>query len=87
MGVSTDDIKTLTEFQKKQEAPQRFVSDPEQAAIKAYGVEFNEGSEKYAKRQTFVIGREGKILYSVFDWSPLSNVNKVYEWLKAHPQA
>ena len=42
-------------------------------------------NQVYAKRVTFVI-RDGVVLHSVFDWSPLGNVNKTLDWLKAHPQ-
>ena len=82
VGISTDDIKTLTDFQAQMKAPQRFVSDKGAAITKSYNVEL----AGVAKRVTFVIGRNGKILFSYFDWSPLTNVNKVYAWLKAHPQ-
>jgi peroxiredoxin Q/BCP len=82
VGISTDNIETLTDFQAKMQAPQRFVSDRGAAITKSYNVEIAGA----AKRVTFVIGRDGKILFRYFDWSPLSNVNKVYAWLKAHPQ-
>jgi peroxiredoxin len=86
VGVSTDDVKTLTDFQAKTPAPQQFVSDVDRSIVNAYGVNFGLGSATVAKRQTFVIGRYGKVLFSYFDWSPLTNVNKTYEWLKQHPQ-
>lgn len=82
VGISTDNIKTLTDFQAQMKAPQRFVSDKDAAITKSYNVEI----AGVAKRVTFVIGKNGKILFSYFDWSPLTNVNKVYAWLKAHPQ-
>ena len=62
------------------------VSDVEKKAVKAYGADLSVAGETIAKRITFVIGKNGKVLYSVFDWSPLPNVNKVYAWLKEHPQ-
>ena len=82
VGISPDDVKTLVEFQSKTPAPQQFVSDEDKSVMKAYGADYL----SVAKRITFVIGQNGKILYSYFDWSPLTNVNKTYEWLKAHPQ-
>lgn len=86
VGISPDDLGTLARFQKSTASPQRFVSDHGLRFATAYGAKMAEGGDTFAKRQTFVIGASGKILYSVFDWSPLSNVNKVYGWLKAHPQ-
>lgn len=86
VGISPDDVKTLVDFQEKTPAPQQFVSDASRTVIKAYGVEIGIGSLTLAKRQTFVIGKDGKILFSYFDWSPLTNVNKTYEWLQQHPQ-
>jgi thioredoxin-dependent peroxiredoxin len=86
VGISTDNVTTLVDFQDKTPAPQQFVSDTGLSVVKAYGVDFGLGSAIVAKRQTFVIGRNGKILFSYFDWSPLTNVNKTYEWLQQHPQ-
>ncbi len=82
VGISVDDIKTLTDFQAKMQAPQQFVSDVGGTITKSYGADLS----GVAKRVTFVIGQDGKVLYSYYDWSPLTNVNKVYAWLQAHPQ-
>jgi peroxiredoxin Q/BCP len=86
VGVSTDDPKTLVAFQAQSGAPQQMVSDTSRDITKAYGVEIGMGSATVAKRTTFVIGKNGKILFSYFDWSPETNVNKTYAWLKQHPQ-
>jgi len=86
VGISPDNIDTLVKFQRSTQAPQQFVSDPGLKFGQAFGVRMTEGGETFAKRQTFVIGQDGKVLYSVFDWSPLPNVNKTLAWLKAHPQ-
>lgn len=82
VGISPDDTATLTKFQAQMQAPQRFVSNEDKSIIKSYGADF----AGFAKRVTFVIGKDGKIAYSYFDWSPLTNVNQVYKWLQAHPQ-
>jgi peroxiredoxin len=86
VGISPDPIQKLTQFQEEEHAPQRFVSDPKADAITAYGVKLVDAGQTYAKRVTFIIGRDGKIAHEVFDWSPLGNVNKTLDWLKAHPQ-
>jgi peroxiredoxin Q/BCP len=82
VGISPDDVKTLIDFQQKTPAAQQFVSDADKTITKDYGADF----AGVAKRVTFVIGKDGKILFTYFDWSPLTNVNTTYEWLKAHPQ-
>jgi len=86
IGVSADPIDKLEDFQAQEHAPQRFVADPGGDVIKAYGIDINILGGTKAKRVTFVIGKDGKIVYSYFDWSPLTNVNKTIEWLQAHPQ-
>jgi peroxiredoxin len=75
----------LKRFQAEEKAPQRFVSDPNNDAVNAFDVSLTDQNEVYAKRATFVI-RDGIVLHTVFDWSPLGNVNKTLEWLTAHPQ-
>jgi peroxiredoxin len=85
VGISYDPTDVLTKFQQEEEAPQRFVSDPKGTAADAFGVAASEKGEQYAKRATFII-RDGTVLHVVFDWSPLGNVNKTFDWLSAHPQ-
>lgn len=87
VGASTDDIPTLTKFQKDENAPQRFVSDPDGAISKAFGIAMDYKGKTYAGRVTFVIGTDGKILYKVADDVPESNIATTYDWLKAHPAA
>jgi thioredoxin-dependent peroxiredoxin len=82
VGISPDPVKILIDFQQKTPAPQQFVSDADKTVTKAYGADL----AGVTKRVTFVIGKDGKILFTYFDWSPLTNVNTTYEWLKAHPQ-
>jgi peroxiredoxin len=85
VGISYDPLDVLKKFQAEEQAPQRFVSDPKGAAVNAFDVSITDQNQVYAKRVTFVI-RDGVVLHSVFDWSPLGNVNKTLDWLKAHPQ-
>ena len=86
VGISYDPLETLKRFQAQDQAPQRFVSDPSGAAARAFDVSMTEQGQTFAKRVTFVV-KDGKVLFTVFDWSPLGNVNKTLDWLKAHPQA
>ena len=85
VGISYDPLDVLKRFQAEENAPQRFVSDPQGEAINAFGVSLTSQGEQYAKRATFVI-RDGKVLHVVFEWSPLANVNKTLDWLTAHQQ-
>lgn len=83
VGISLDPLDVLKRFQAEEHAPQRFVSDPKGDAVKAFDVLLTDQNEVYAKRVTFII-RDGKVLHSIFDWSPLGNVNKTLAWLEAH---
>lgn len=86
VGISADPIDQLVKFQAAEQAGQRFVSDPGGAIAKAYGVSSVYKGEVYADRVTFVIGENGKVLYSLADDSPLSNVQSTLDWLKKNPQ-
>ena len=87
VGVSPDQPATLLRFQAEQQAPQWFVSDPDKRIAKSYQALMHVGSGGTTMRISFVINREGTIVYNVYDWSPLTNVNTLYRWLKEHPQA
>ncbi|MDQ6781680.1 MAG: redoxin domain-containing protein [Candidatus Eremiobacteraeota bacterium] len=86
VGVSPDEVQTLVRFQKDMGVPQTFVSDPGRSIIRAYQAGLGAAGATTAKRVTFVISREGKIVYTVYDWNPLTNVGSVTRWLKEHPQ-
>jgi len=86
VGISPDDINTLVRFQHDTAAPQRFVSDSGMSTARALGLTMTDSGDTFVKRQTLVIGKDGKVLFSVFDWSPLTNVNATLHWLQAHPQ-
>jgi peroxiredoxin Q/BCP len=62
LGLSADDLETQGKFAESLKVPFPLVADPEGTAIKAYGV-WNEGR---AKRVTFVIGGDGKVI-AVFE--------------------
>ena len=85
VGISYDPIQKLKHFQAEENSPQRFVSDPDGKAAHAFDVSMTDQGQTFAKRATFVV-KNGKVLFIVFDWSPLGNVNKTLDWLKAHPQ-
>ena len=86
VGISPDDINTLVKFQRSTGVVQRLVSDPGMKDAQAFGVVMTDGADRFVKRETLIIGKDGSVLYDVFDWSPLTNASQTYDWLKSHPQ-
>jgi peroxiredoxin len=86
VGISTDPVDVLNKFQAATNAPQRFVSDADGAIAKAYGVSFAYDGGVLAHRVTFVVGKDGKVAYSLSEPSPLANVQSTLAWLKKNPQ-
>lgn len=62
IGVSSDDGRSHARFRQKYSLPFRLMSDPDGSARKAFGIPNTLGI--LPGRATFVINREGKILYS-----------------------
>jgi thioredoxin-dependent peroxiredoxin len=62
IGVSSDDSAAHAHFRRKHKLPFRLMSDPAGAARKAFGVPATFGI--LPGRATFVISREGRILYA-----------------------
>lgn len=62
IGVSSDDPRSHARFREKYKLPFRLFSDPGGEARKAFGVPNTFGI--LPGRATFVINRDGKILYS-----------------------
>jgi peroxiredoxin len=58
IAVSTDDVETLKRFKASLAAPMHFVSDKDQALVKAYDLKGFIGT----KRMTFVLGPGRKVL-------------------------
>ena len=58
--VSVDDLETNTRFAKEHEADFPIMADPEKTVANAYGVLSPAG---LARRWTFYIGPDGKILF------------------------
>ena len=57
--ASVDKIEDSAGFAKQQNADFPLLSDPDKATAKAYGVLMPQG---YARRETFYIGKDGRIL-------------------------
>ena len=58
LGISTDDVATQKKFADSLKLPFPLLADADASVAKAYGV-FEDG---YAKRVTFVIDADGKIV-------------------------
>ena len=57
--ASVDKVEDNTGFAKQQNADFPLLADPDKATAKAYGVLMPQG---YARRETFYIGKDGRIL-------------------------
>jgi peroxiredoxin Q/BCP len=62
LGISMDTLETQRSFADSLELPFPLLADPDGAVARAYGV----AAEGYAKRFSFVIGKDGKIV-AVFE--------------------
>ena len=58
VGVSGDSVKSHARFVEKHNLPFTLLADPEKNVLDAYGA----NGEVYAKRSTFIINPEGKIV-------------------------
>lgn len=67
-AASIDDVETNRSFAESLGLDFPILSDPEKAAAKAYGVLSED--EAYARRWTFTIGRDGRILHVDKDVQP-----------------
>lgn len=90
VGVSGDDIETLTKF-SQQACQGKFpvVSDPSMSVIKAYDAALKTRPE-YANRITYLIAPSGKIVYHYVSLNPTRHVERTLEalrgWAKANPK-
>lgn len=60
-GVSLDDVESHQAFAEKYSLPFPLLADTDHAVAKAYGVLTSMGPMKFAKRETFIIGPDGKV--------------------------
>ena len=58
LGISMDDLETQTKFAESLGLPFPLLADPEGKVARAYGV----AGDGYAKRVTFVIDTDGRLL-------------------------
>jgi peroxiredoxin Q/BCP len=68
LAISVDEQAESNRFKDEHKLPFAVVGDPKHEIINKYGVEIlKRGDFEYAKRQTFLIDKEGKIAY--IDWN------------------
>ena len=77
LGVSLDDVKSHAEFAEKYHVPFPLLSDSKQDVAKTYGVLTSKMGMTYAKRETFLIDRNGVIVKHYRDVDPEKNSKQV----------
>ena len=81
MGGSRDDVATLERFAAAEHVPFAFVALPS-ATVDAYGAAIVYAGATYADRVSYLIGRDGTILWTLRDPSPLAHTNGAVAFLK-----
>ena len=83
VGVSGDDIDTLTKF-SRQACQSKFpvTADPSQSVMKSFDAVLQTRPE-YANRITYVIAPDGKIVYEYMSLNPDRHVEKTLQALKS----
>ncbi len=79
-GVSTQDAASHKAFAEKHELPFALVVDSDEAVAKAFGVPVRMG---FASRQSFLIGKDGKIKAAWPDVDPKSHADEVLKAAKS----
>ncbi len=83
LGVSIDAMKDQKKFAEKYRLPFPLLADIDGTAAEAYGVMNNLGVMKLAKRQSFLIGPDGKIAKHYDKVDPTAHSKEVLADLKA----
>jgi peroxiredoxin Q/BCP len=83
LGVSIDAIKDQKKFAEKYSLPFPLLADIDGKTAEAYGVLNNLGVMKLAKRQSFLIGPDGKIAKHYEKVDPTAHSKEVLADLKA----
>ena len=84
LGVSVDDVKSHEEFAKKHSLPFSILADSKKETAKKYGVlKSYLGTMELAKRDTFLIDPEGRIVKYYADVEPKGHSQVVLADIKA----
>ncbi|HZV02421.1 MAG TPA: peroxiredoxin [Planctomycetota bacterium] len=81
LGMSYDTPEENAAFAKKFRFPYRLLSDPGGAVAKLYGA-FDPGEPGYPRRNTYVIGPDGKIEQAIEKVQPKFHARQLLEKLK-----
>jgi peroxiredoxin Q/BCP len=78
IGVSYDSVDSHRKFIKEHNLPFPLISDRDRSVSKAFGV----AGMFFATRSTFIIGRDGKILYANPSVNPRTHSREIRDALK-----
>lgn len=82
LGISLDDVKSHQKFSQKHNLPFNLLSDPEGKVAEKYGALLDLLVFKMAKRHSFIINPEGKIVKIYRNVDPEKHVGDVMNDLK-----
>jgi peroxiredoxin Q/BCP len=77
VGVSLDDVDSHREFAEKYHLPFTLLSDPEGQTAISYGVLKKLGPVSFARRESFLIGPDGKVAKHYADVDPEGHSQQV----------
>lgn len=77
LGVSLDDVESHKEFAEKHSLPFPLLADTNGTVAEAYGVKTRMFGLLVAKRQTFIIGPDGKLVKHYVDVKPETHPEQV----------
>ncbi|MDG1461964.1 MAG: peroxiredoxin [Gammaproteobacteria bacterium] len=83
IGVSLDDVSSHAEFAEKYSLPFAILADSEKSVAKSYGVYANIVGFEMAKRESFIIGPDGKVAKHYKKVNPERHSTEVLEELKS----
>ena len=83
LGISLDDVKSHEEFAKKYSLPFPLLADNDGQVAQQYGVLNNIAGFKLAKRQSFLIGPDGRVVKHYAKVDPEKHSAEVLADLKA----
>jgi len=83
VGISVDDVESHKNFAHKNDLPFRILADPSKQTARAYGVLKNYlGAMELAKRDTFLIDPEGRVVKRYSDVEPKGHAQIVLKDLE-----
>jgi len=88
LGISVDDVDSHRKFADKHSLPFKLLADPSKETVRKYGVlKSYIGGMQLARRDTFVIDPEGRIVKRYVDVEPKSHSQQVLRDIKELQQS